>query len=38
MKASWAGLSQDVQNAILNSLKEKYLDMNEQGLSNTLYR
>ncbi len=38
MKASWAGLSRELQDSFLSCLKEKYLDTNEQGVSNTLYR
>ena len=38
MKASWKGMSGEVQNSFLVAIEATCKDMNQQGISNTLYR
>lgn len=38
MKASWKGMSREVQNSLLVAIEAKCKDMNDQNISNTLYR
>ena len=38
MKASWKRISEEVQNSLMVALEATSKDLNEQGISNSLYR